>query len=484
MLNINQQYFKTIGSVLLLLFIFKLGFCQDSTSVKQLHEFNFQFANQYRNNTLKPTWPIYTRNFENDPVNGALPRFETLFDSNVKMSRSSHGLEFNTLNTNTSTQVYKTFPKIQAPAVLAKLEVANYSTNHNVQIGFVNNESNLAILTRDTNNEKNEFKFELRQEGKETIIKTFKGIETNGKAYTLYFFLGNDDFRFMVKINEGLQHIGIHSEKRSNFTQPSKVKKFSPAFGVTLNGKNRVSISEFSAGYFESIGHADIRSVTYENGEPIRNQNGNFYISTPSCFMGKNGGSGGICVYEINSNGRIVRPVSIIVAQNKEWIESGTAAKLVFDRSTEQWLYVARTFPSPGGMLHIGKTRENLLNDGLHFVNCKKYDGIVENSLDGDLIKIKNTWYIAYHGGRPRQLHIAKSVDLKTWEKTSATDTGEGVSIAKMNNDYFIVDATSPTQMEVRKLLNPAEVIGSIKLNPSPGNFHKHGGALRVCHSR
>ena len=321
--------------------------------------------------------------------------------------------------------------------------------------------------------------FELKQSGEETLNKNFDGIKNNGKPYTLYFLLGNDDFHLLMETSDGLQQIGIVTTSRSHFTKPDKMKGFSPAFGVTGNGN--VTVSSFSAGYFEGIGHADIRSVTYENGEPVRNERGNFYISTSARFMGKNGGSGGICVYEMDSNGRIVRPVSLIVAKNNDWIEAGTAAKLVYNRAEKQWLYVARAFPSPGGMLHIGKTNENLLNDGLHLIDCAKYEGIVSNSLDGDLIKIEETWYLAYHGGSPRKLHIAQSKDLESWKEISVTKTGEGIAISQIDEEYLILDATSSKRMNVRKMFEPSKVVGSFQLNPPPGNHRKHGGYPWGC---
>lgn len=444
---------------------------------KAFHELDFKLTHQYRNTTLEPTWNIYKRNFGEEPMNAALPRFETLQESGqLQISRNKNGLKIQS-SQEKSGQLFKVLPKIQAPCVLAKLEITDYSPNHILKIGFVKDAENAAILSK----LKDSFVFELKQENKETVTQTFSAIETNGLPYTLYFFLGNDNFRFMIETNAGLQHIGIVSEKRTCFTEPDNFTGFSPAFGVELAENESATIGAFSSGYFEGIGHADIRSVTYENGEPIRNENGNFYISTSSRFMGKNGGSGGICVYEMDAYGRVVRPVSLIVAKNDEWIEAGTAAKLVFDRNTKQWVYVARAFPSPGGMLHIGKTQENLLNDGLHLVTCKKYDGIVGNSLDGDLLKIEDTWYIAYHGGRPRKLHISKSTDLEIWNEISTTDAGEGISIAKKNGEFFIFDATSSTQMDMRKMFNPAEVVGSITLNPSPGNHRKHGGFPWGC---
>ncbi|MCL3780102.1 hypothetical protein EMN47_06830 [Prolixibacteraceae bacterium JC049] len=457
---------------------FMLGHSQNSVSkAKHPAELNFELTNQYRNSTLEPTWPIYKRNFQNEPLTGALPRFENLFPSEkMVLSRSKNGLKLSSENIS-SKQIFKTFPRIQAPCVLTKMEVSDYSLEHAVTIGFAKDEANSALLTKTSDG----FHFELKQKGKEFINKTFEVVSTGKSPYTLYFLLGNDDFRFLIKTESGLQHIGIVSVKRTCFTKQDEFKGFSAALGADLKENQSVTISDFSAGYFEGIGHADIRSVTYEDGEPIRNANGNLYISTSARFMGKNGGSGGICVYEMDCNGRIVRPVSLIVAQNKEWIEAGTAAKLVFDRETKQWLYVARAFPSPGGMLQIGKTSENLLADGMHLINCEKYDGIVGNSLDGDLIKIKNTWYIAYHGGRPRKLHIAKSKDLKSWKEISVNTTGEGIAIAKMHGQYFIVDATSPSQMDVRKLFQPSEVLGSLNLQPSPGNHRKHGGFPWGC---
>jgi len=467
---------RKINRYCLLLICVLLYFEGSAQQSKALHELDFQLTNQYRNNILEPTWPIYNRNFKNDPLNGSLPRFEEIGEGELLVSKTGNGLKF-TSDKQSGFKINKVFPRIQAPCVLAKLQVTPHTKSHQVQLGFVKDKENSALLKRVGK----EFVFELKQKNKETIRKNFEGIDTNKQAYTLYFFLGNDDFRFMIENQDGLHHIGIVSEKRSCFTRQNEFSGFSPAFGIELARNESVSIGSFSAGYFEGIGHADIRSVTYENGDPIQNEKGNYYISTSSRFMGKNGGSGGICVYEMDSNGRIVRPVSLIVAEDENWIEAGTAAKLVFDRDSKQWLYVARAFPSPGGMLHIGKSKENLLADGLHLIHCKKYPGIVENSLDGDLIKIDKNWFIAYHGGRPRQLHIAKSEDLENWEEISANDTGEGIAIAKMNGEHLIVDATSPTQMDVRKLFAPAEVTGTIQLNPSPGNHRKHGGFPWGC---
>ncbi|TKG89422.1 hypothetical protein EYV94_25715 [Puteibacter caeruleilacunae] len=450
------------------------------TKQKDIHELDFQFTARYRNNILAPTWPIYQQNYALDALTASLPRFERFFDKDdVIMSRNGKGLKLTAKNAS-SKQIFKAFPKIQAPCVLAKVSVNEYSEEHTSMLGFAN-ETNSAILKKINNNDRDEFFFELKQTGQETITQTFSGVPTNGKPYTLYFFLGNDDFRFMIETNEGVKHIGIVSVKRTCFTKKEEFKGFAPAFGVELGANDFATIGAFSAGYFEGIGHADIRSVTYDDGEPVRNERGNFYISTSARFMGKNGGSGGICVYEMDANGRIVRPVSVIVAEDDSWIEAGTAAKLVFDRETEQWLYVARAFPSPGGVLCIGKTKENLLHDGLHLITCKKYEGIVGNSLDGDLIKIDKEWFIAYHGGHPRKLHIAKSKDLETWKEISVTQTGEGIAIARKNGEYFIVDATSPTTMDVRKMFNPSEVVGSIKLAPSPGNHRAHGGFPWGC---
>ncbi|TKG88749.1 hypothetical protein EYV94_26680 [Puteibacter caeruleilacunae] len=449
------------------------GVCQSSRENGGI-QMNFNMVHQYRNNILNPTWYIYKRNYQEDPVSASLPRFVDLNGNIVSpTSRTEKGIK---IAPDSDPHFFKTFSKLEAPCVLLKLHITEHSKEHRIMLGVGNDEDNVALLSCIQKQGREYFIFELKQDGKNTINKTFNGFDIKNEEFTLFFLLGNDDFSFFIKTRQGVQRIGMVANSRTMFTQPEKLKLMSPMFGGKVSNNGSLSIGSFDAGYFEGIGHADVRSVTYENGEPVRNEKGNFYISTSARLMGKNGGSGGICVYEIDNHGRIIRPVSLIVAQNETWIEAGTAAKLVFDRKLEQWLYVARAFPSPGGSIHIGITNENLIHDGLHIVTCKKHRGILSNSLDGDLIQIKNDWYLAYHGGNPRRLHIAKSRDLKKWEEISETNTGEGISIFNRKGEFFIIDATSQKRMNIRRMFQPSEVVGAIDLKPSPGNSRRNGG--------
>lgn len=432
---------------------------------------DFQLLNIYRNRTIKATWPTYKRIFTEEPLNADDPRYDYInIGAGIlpDLVRNASGLSYVNNDVTLTEYHVKTFVKVKSPNIMVSALINEYDAATVVKVGICKQSDVYAYLRKSST----VTDFVLETIGGGQVVTPFTNIDTKSQPFRMIFFLGNDHFRIMIETVDGLQDVGTVSSTAFIISDPAKSILFSPAFGFQLPAGEKMTIGEFETGYFEGIGQGGIRSVTYENGEPYRNANGNYYITAASKFMRINGGNAGITVYEIDSYGQIIKPVSIIVAKAKSngFLEAGTAAKLVYDRYEKRWIYTARAFPTPGGKVHIGITKEDLTSNGLHLVTCYTDATIEDNSVDSDLVKIGGLWYLAYHGDTPREFILSSSEDLETWTEITRLSTGEGLSILRKDNQYYILDATDRYNMNIRELFNPAVVVGTLTLTPTPGN--------------
>ena len=373
---------------------------------------------------------------------------------------------------------YFTLPcKPLSPNFLFNVKVSEYTDSHRVCVGLIKDNNNFVMLSNQADS-KYQSAIAIKSNGSASNKVTNQYIETNDEPYTETLLVANNGYSAYIATNEGVNFIGQTTDSSLKLTHEETFKKYTPAFGVVLKKGESVTIESIDIGYYEGFGQADIKSITYEDGEPVT-YNGKHYFSVSSRFMGINGGSGYITIYSFDKNTYKFEPVSMVVCKNNGYYEAETSGKFVFDRTNKEWILVTRAFPSPGGSLMIGKVKENILKGGLFVFTMSSMSGVVSSSLDADLIKMDSKWYLCYHGGTPtRLLRVATSTDLINWTEISAKASGEGIAITKTNGQYYILDARTSTTIGVStfKTNGEIELIGTINLNPNPGLNNKTTG--------
>lgn len=423
---------------------------------------------RYKNDEFSSTLPIYKRNFQNESIDAKIPRLDAvgIGSGNLTVGRTLNGLNFTNSSAAIGYEHYRLPAKFKAPSGILRLDISNYSAG-NIRIGI--------MLVKDANNH---IRFSWEPQYSQTAIASLAGgvnnqtnyayVNPDSNPFSLILLWANEYVYAYIESTSGLKYIGEKSIVNQSIVTESKLQDFHAGFFIYAPVGENITLKGIDCGYYQGYAHADIKSVTYEDGSPVV-INDRMYITASSRVCGRNGASAPITIYEIDNNGRIIRPVSQISTRKAGELENGTSAKLLYDRDEKQWIYAARAFPSPGGKVNIGTTKANLLKQGVHVIDVADATQLSDNSLDADLIKQDGVWTIAYHGGTTRVLRVATSPDLVNWTEIFSGSSGEGLTLAKTNGQWYILEAKTQLSMGVRLLSAPATEIGTITLSPSPG---------------
>jgi hypothetical protein len=438
-----------------------------------LEDMTFSPARQFRNRSLEPTWPVVDVDFQNMPVTAGFRFAEETVTVGSALTKS-YGDAGLTLTNNTGARSVSFFELpagFVVPGGIVTLRVGSHSGGHNIGAAMFSDTDNWFGAINEQESDENEFKTITRVAGTSTDQQTGVSLGTDDAGYSISLIFGND----------GVMAVGTDSvngftllqtvEVDQGLTDPDTLKGYRPAIRVDLDDAESITIESFSAGYSIGAAHGGVRSVTYENGEPVQ-KDGRFYITATSKFSGLNGAQHPLTVFAVDKQTYKMEPVAQITVRNSGVLENGTASKIVYDRNSKQWIYVSRAFPSPGGEVMLGTTTKNLISPGIHIIDVDDITGIATDSLDADLIYRADQWYLVYHGGSgTRTLRIATSTDLSTWTEITDQTSGEGLTVAVVNGEYRIIDARSDSTIGVSSFDEDGTVtlLTTLTLDPNPG---------------
>lgn len=238
---------------------------------------------------------------------------------------------------------------------------------------------------------------------------------------------------------------------------------FAPVvFGAATTGS--WTVTRLRAGYAGYVGLQSIAHAKYEDGTPIIDEQGNYFMHATACLPFDSPGGGATwqhahgMMFKVDPTNYKATPCSqFFPYRDGEFRLDDAFGNIIFDRSTRQWNWLTQNASQ------LGSVNAKILNyyssgdllRGLHVLS-DFHEVVVPGTKprwDADAVKIDGTWYVAY-ASRTADLLLGTffpalassnaldGVFVAVGDDDTQTDA-EGMHFAKVGDTYYVCSSAS-----------------------------------------
>jgi hypothetical protein len=374
--------------------------------------------------------------------------------------------------------IYQTHICPLGPSFLVKLHVAQLDSNAMVHVGLCKDTNNWVFISHGS-----------LAYGTQIIWNvggSFGYSQVSATIYTapfdIIFTLNNGIVSAFIDDGNGLHYLGDKFMGGTvDLTQVSNLQSWQASWGYrgTATAAD-VTISSMQVGYPAGVSTgADVRPVTYEDGCPIM-KDGCIYLTVTDHSTSEIVGCGGINIYKMNINNQNLQFVGKIFTQVGTAVQAHGSGKLLYDRCSNQWVFLSTNFSGSPQQLYIGTAKGNLL-EGIHIITSSlaSIPDSAYSVWDIDLIynytsQVYQMVYTTSNGSATRIVQATTATGTYTTVVTAGAWEGEGNGWFKANGQYYITCVVSPAEFRV---LSPVDlsVVGVIVTSVWPNGSSAAG---------